>query len=272
MNVEMTKTQGRIFHYTTLSSLAMILHNQTLRFTKLSNLNDPLEGKTADIQGAEKLIYCSSWTKNEEDTIPMWKMYTNLNGVRISVNASSLFKTTGPIQRGDFGTGEINFSKLSESIIVPAVGFVDRKRIINKIDEILGPDPVEYKSSNSEAQPKIISNVVSSRGSEYNHEVIRLAKVGLYKHEHWMYESEVRFRLAYAACFSPPVGNSAQHFCQCVGFEKDYIDVPLSSHFVDDLHITMGPLSDPAQEILLRALLEKYAPKATIDKSKIQMR
>jgi hypothetical protein len=76
---------NRLFHYTSLETLALILAAKKLKFTLLSELNDPLEGKTPDFQQAERMIYSSSWTANSSDTLPMWKMYSDLCGVRISL-------------------------------------------------------------------------------------------------------------------------------------------------------------------------------------------
>lgn len=37
-----------LFHYTDLQSLALILSNKTIRFTRLDKLDDPQERRTAD--------------------------------------------------------------------------------------------------------------------------------------------------------------------------------------------------------------------------------
>jgi len=42
-----------LYHYTTLESLALILTGQTFLFRRLSDLNDPLEGKNASFVLAE---------------------------------------------------------------------------------------------------------------------------------------------------------------------------------------------------------------------------
>ncbi len=66
-----------LYHYTTISNLALILKNRTLRLNPLNQMDDLQETKNKDIQNLEQFVYVSSWTNKEEEIIPMWKMYTN---------------------------------------------------------------------------------------------------------------------------------------------------------------------------------------------------
>lgn len=54
----------RIYHYTNIDTLALILKNRTIRFNRLDNVDDLEEGK-AESLGIKfcKYIFVSCWTK-----------------------------------------------------------------------------------------------------------------------------------------------------------------------------------------------------------------
>ena len=73
-----------LYHYTNVSSLAMILQNQNIKFNPLTVLDDSEEEQIQDAQKYAKYCFVSSWTDDEHESIPMWNMYTNMaEGVRI---------------------------------------------------------------------------------------------------------------------------------------------------------------------------------------------
>ncbi len=75
-----------LFHYTSLEKLALILKNRTIRLNPLDKMDDLQEQKTADVENIGKFVFVSSWTDDEIESIPMWKMYTDLSsGVRIKM-------------------------------------------------------------------------------------------------------------------------------------------------------------------------------------------
>lgn len=77
----------KIYHYTNLESLALILKNKTIRFNRLDKVDDIEEGN-AESLGVRfcKYVFVSCWTENPEENIPLWKMYGgDFGGVRISV-------------------------------------------------------------------------------------------------------------------------------------------------------------------------------------------
>lgn len=76
----------RIYHYTTTETLALILRNRTIRFNRLDKVDD-LEESDVVSAGVKlgRYAFISCWTETEEESIPLWKMYTNgSSGVRIS--------------------------------------------------------------------------------------------------------------------------------------------------------------------------------------------
>ena len=51
-----------LYHYTNISSLALILSNRTIRFNSLDKMDDLQEQETADIKNLGQFFYVSSWT------------------------------------------------------------------------------------------------------------------------------------------------------------------------------------------------------------------
>ena len=77
-----------IHHYTTIDNLALILESKRIRFTRLDLLDDIQEIKGLDHQilKLDKSIFVSSWTEDNEENIPLWKMYASItNGIRITM-------------------------------------------------------------------------------------------------------------------------------------------------------------------------------------------
>ena len=78
----------KLYHYTSIENLALILKNKTIRFNRLDRVDDIEESsiyeKTVPMG---KYTFVSCWTDNEEESIPLWKMYTpQMKGVRIAMD------------------------------------------------------------------------------------------------------------------------------------------------------------------------------------------
>ena len=75
-----------LYHYTSVESLALILRNKSFRLSPLSTLDDLQEERVKDQQRFGDYIFVSSWTEDEEESIPMWNMYSNMSsGIRIKM-------------------------------------------------------------------------------------------------------------------------------------------------------------------------------------------
>ena len=77
----------RIHHYTTIDTLALILKNKTIRFNRLDKVDDLEENITANGVKIGQYSFVSCWTDDENESIPLWKLYTGTGtGVRISLD------------------------------------------------------------------------------------------------------------------------------------------------------------------------------------------
>jgi hypothetical protein len=78
----------KIFHYTSIKGLSLILNSQKIRFTRIDLLDDIKE--THGIPNNLKtLFYVSCWTEESDENLSLWSLYTSMNGVRIEFKLQS---------------------------------------------------------------------------------------------------------------------------------------------------------------------------------------
>ena len=85
----------KIYHYTSIQTLALILRNKKIRFNRLDKVDDMEESIYGSGPNRTKLgiyAFVSCWTKSEKENPALWKMYTDYKGVRIGLDAMP-FKT-----------------------------------------------------------------------------------------------------------------------------------------------------------------------------------
>jgi hypothetical protein len=76
-----------IYHYTTIESLEAILNSGSIKFNKLTNMDDMAEFES--FKGPfnpKEYIFVTSWSKDSQENITLWNCYTNNKiGVRIEL-------------------------------------------------------------------------------------------------------------------------------------------------------------------------------------------
>ena len=80
---------AKIYHYTTIETLALILKHHTIRFNRLDQVDDMEESlyPSGPINlNLSKYVYVSCWTKSKEENLALWKMYAGYRGIRISLD------------------------------------------------------------------------------------------------------------------------------------------------------------------------------------------
>jgi hypothetical protein len=105
-----------LYHYTNLSTLALILDSKQIKFNRLDSLDDLAEGVTKDVANIRQYYFVSSWTCNENEDLAFWNMYTtNMKGVRIRL-------PTFPFKFYDKKTNEleyINEEEIDPNEVIP---------------------------------------------------------------------------------------------------------------------------------------------------------
>lgn len=85
----------RLFHYTTIETLALILNSKSIKFSRLDQLDDKTESEPFAEFNPLSYIFSCSLTDDPIESIPMWKMYSNMGtGIRIEFDSDSMFSPT----------------------------------------------------------------------------------------------------------------------------------------------------------------------------------
>ena len=157
-----------LYHYTNVETLALILSNRTIRFNALNHVDDLQEQETADIRNLGQFCFVSCWTDERNESIPMWKMYGNLeSGVRIRMKAFPFLekenrpedlskvlrqpvadKTGGIYMKSLITSAEMMRQRISST------GLVQQKNILLK---------VEYTIDRDKLYPQVLSQVLPVR-------------------------------------------------------------------------------------------------------------
>lgn len=259
-----------LFHYTTIEKLALILKNKTIRLNALCNMDDLQEGRSKDLQKIGRFFFVSSWTDEEEESIPMWNMYTVMDaGVRIG------------LPKNPFLRHQTKIDDLRKIFAASVEGEQDIDTFLNLTDLIRqgvfsvqawGGDiltQVQYTNDKKLLEPQI----VSTEGEKI---ILDTGCIGKYKNMYWAFQKEWRYMMTFLpfsitdnfnnmqAQFNLIVNRMANDM-QSAPF--DYYDLSLSPDAMNSLLITPSPKMTPGNRILLDALTKQYTPNAKIIES-----
>lgn len=240
----------RVYHYTSIESLAMILSNRMIRFSRLDTVDDPDEFAFENKSGIDiaKFIYVSCWSKNSNESIPLWKIYgNNEKGIRISLD-EDMFKMTYK---------EIEKNGRQMPFILDDDFFKDKDFIAS----------LPYTNNNQEQCFFEKVNCVDDPKSEMKNEYIKtgkkfgtdIGKIGICKNQDWKFLNEYRFRICVAPKknYKDIVTPFEVAFRDNIPYNKNYVDLPLNDSF-NDIEITLGPKTGEAEEVIVKALMKRY--------------
>lgn len=267
----------RLYHYTTVESLALILKNKTLRLNPLNKMDDLQEAQSKSLQDYGQFVFVSSWTDMKEESIPMWKMYSSMEaGVRISLPPD-------PFQI--FGSNPSVFRNLSESeqrkarnspldnleteyVVVNYWKMLDQKCFPSHITYGHLLCKVEYTNDSDKLYPDI-EHISDDKI------LIELDKLGKFKNESWKFQQEYRYRVLLGPGYDSDEIFSTRPSQADINILKKgqricpipYVDLHLDTNKLDDMIITMSPCISAANEIIVESLVHQFCPKAQIEKS-----
>lgn len=268
-----------IHHYTNIDTLALILENRTIRFNRLDRVDDVSESQECAGIKFGQYFFVSCWTTSEQESIPLWHIYTNsMSGIRISFPKYpfKLSKLTPPPEYRMEQEGEIlspiPFDRIFTDDYFIFTLFLNKNQFcgdINYVNDIEG----EYKRSinfsiNENGHPKLkISNID------------RLARL---KKKEWAFQNEYRFMLFIVPSIPIPskgVGDQSyvtkisDHVMNCfvngVPPKINYFDIELDKTALDNIVITLGPLCSDGNRIITETLISKYCKNGKVLPSKL---
>lgn len=267
-----------LYHYTSLDTLALILHNRTMRFSRLDKVDDPQEQRSADSQNLGKMKFVSCWTSSDEESIPMWREYAGAEcGVRIQMKSH-------PFKRYSVSTESL--SKLSSDAVLntpggkfdglqlPLEDFWDKKyhfkemaRSVEMLHE------VQYTKDKSLLFPEVIR----SCGNGWVE--ADLSALGIHKATAWSYQREWRYVLT-----AVPVGIASIEgdveavkrateviLDRCDPEIPSFYDLVISDGAFSSMKIVASPKMTPGNRVILDALVQKYAPGIEVAESSIEL-
>ena len=261
-----------LYHYTTFEALKNILLTRKILFTQLSSkkINDPIEAqikkRQRNIDIHKSLIYISSWTYDDVESLPMWKMYEKQEHTSVRIRLPcDMFATNRndysfKLEECDFGwrpyvklSQDTNINKLIESSSHVPNDFDF------KLDKVFGPIRIAYIDSLEDINASFIKELKNGLNNNKDFWSIILKNIGMHKTLYWSYEKEIRF-IVY-----PPIESISASFETLVKFSKEnaklinekntnifsmpeYIFLPLRDNIFSDIEVVFGPYHCKKQE------------------------
>lgn len=272
-----------LYHYTSLSSLALILENRTIRFTRLDKLDDPQECRTAgSLRNVSKTRFASCWTDDAEESIPMWREYAGTDcGVRIELPSDPFKRYCWTVEEVERVTGATVVREKDAPNPFPATlvpfekawdggtcflefggGNMPPQEVAYTDDpELLFPVPMEQKEDGSLSFPT--------------------NKLGVCKAKAWSYQSEWRhFLTAAPFSFKDAADDPQKLAARSLEFYIDlrshkelleYCDLEISDEAFASMRVTASPALSAGNRLILQMLLEKHNPDAEFIESTLEL-
>lgn len=246
----------RLYHYTNLETLALILKNRTIRFAPLDKLDDPQEKETSDVPNIGRYFFVSCWTASKTESIPMWNMYASLDkGVRLSLPLLPFLAREDylrfdsapvPLFVTEDIAGKFDVKVPIPGEAMPAVG-------------LLSCTKVEYTNKSELLYPRLMER---NRGKHYLDKTI----FGKYKNLHWQFQKEYRYLVDATDWMTIKtdrpdleIAERREHMLAGIPLEMpSYIDISLAPEAFDQIEVTFSPKMSVGNRLLASALLEKY--------------
>jgi hypothetical protein len=264
--------EPKIYHYTSIEALALILKSRKIRFSRLDGVDDVKESQSLHGIDFGKFFFVSCWTQKQEESIPQWHMYSaDMRGVRIELPAYPFRKIVTPA--GNHGSGILVAQNMTTPLSVDEMignGYFITPLFSN--DFFCGP--VDYVS---DVPARYAEAIEQQEDGGLN--INGLPKLPRFKSEDWAFQQEYRFHLFVLPTSQSENGGTESLFRGDVA--KDigtgllnnvdpgipFVDVPVAEEAIDNLAVRLGPLSTPGGRLCVEALLEKYAPNAKVEDS-----
>ena len=246
-----------LFHYTSLDTLKLIIQNNTFRFNRLDRMNDPYEGHNSLFSNSRKNVFSSSWTAEHRDELPMWKMYTDLKGVRLRMpidlfNFSEKLEVVKMGRADDFLIKSQLNKKYEIEIDLSKFPKIEDDNQKMEVNSVYGPSKVDYFETEELLEKDVVSK---NEKAKFDLREINTTLLGQRKFDYWSFEKEYRFRIFSAQMMAGSIDvlTAFEHFANV---NTDYIDVEYKKECLEDCEIILGPKSDPKNIDIVKKILD----------------
>ncbi|TKS53036.1 hypothetical protein E4582_12600 [Luteimonas yindakuii] len=260
-----------INHYTSVAALAHILESGRVRFSRLDRFDDVQEAQVVAGINFGAQLFASCWVRKGEEDIPQWAMYGDrMAGVRITLPDDpfrwrvlhGVYPIPGCAAKWKFDQVLSPFSvddlRGNGYIVIPEM-LIDGAFLR---DVIYVDDVADAYKQHVEVSDEV--TIIRPAASE-------LAR---YKSRTWDFQRECRFVIStkrgptcradnedYGSQYMQLVANPDWNR---LGALAEHIDVELDPDVLSRVTVTLGPLSTPADRIIVEALLSRFAGNATL--------
>lgn len=266
----------KIHHYTDINTLALILKTRKLLFKRLDCVDDLEEGNIKpDGLKLGQYVFVSCWTEASEESIPLWKMYSDGKmGVRITMDqdmfldhvVSDLILPNGLHSRG------VMTSK------IPSAEFVNQDYFILPLFDLKN-DMFYRKVKYVDDVYQMTRDIVDRKMTDEIHGNIQISfgEIGRYKNKRWAFQEESRFSIIILPT-NPLYDSNPDTVSSTVtallyankelGFSSYFLD--LKPEALNSMVITLNPSAEIAQQIITESLCKQYAPGAIVKESSLK--
>lgn len=249
---------SKIYHYTSIDTLALILKSKKFKFNRLDQVDDLEEsrygsGEFGTIVGQYAFVSC--WTSDRDENLALWNMYTKYKGVRIGMDEDFFIRNIGGIQNKYFTLPD-DFKDCCGVLLQNEI----------KLYHIQYVDDLEKK----------MKEIVSIRNGNVS---IQFDKIGLYKRKHWEMQKECRFRIVIVPSSNERetiknVGsghlfyllehvltsqaNSILEMIKNTPIKGKSLYIPFNEEKINSMEIMLGPNTTEGEKEIVRKLLQDY--------------
>lgn len=227
----------KLYHYTSIETLALILKHKTIRFSRLDRVDDPDEYAFSG-DGVTPAHYCfvSCWTKNSRENLPQWYMYGNsTHGVRIELD-SDMF--------------ELQENRVCPNFLNKKF-FEDNGIVVMPIQNDGFLKEIQYVDNAQDMKTQIFKDLGFKRGIDFK-------KIGIYKSMDWAFQQECRFILCAFPLMPNGLVNPSYVLQNNISPKLSYIDVPIKEECLRAIKIMLGPKMFEAEKTIVESLMQTY--------------
>lgn len=262
-----------LYHYTSIETLALILSKRKIRFNCLSFVDDPDESKASDIEDIGRFCVVSCWTADEEESIPMWQMYTpNSKGVRLKMRRYP-FKEYPVTMNGFWKKLDNNeIDDKTDNYLNHYKSYIDEIKIAKENRAfVIPPAPELIQIIYSNEKEMIYPQILFENNSRFE-----ISNIGQYKRECWEFQAEWRYRIIFTPFNASEVGKEEGFenikYSKNIPYREYYLE--LSDDALDGAEVVMGPKTSEGEMIIVESLVEKFRGKyiVPVKKSNLSLR
>lgn len=251
----------RLFHYTSIDTLAKILTSRRLRFNRLDRADDVTEASWFPDQRLAKALYISAWTYDHEENLALWASYgIGAGGVRVSLPTEMFNAYMIQLKHSDLTEEPVTI----ESAIPPETFHELGATFIPPLQFVWNENvrPVEYRSD-AEYVKRQAHSYAGQQGIHFSKDLPFI------KHSDWAIQREIRFIITafFDGLQTEVTAESAlikarratDFYVRGIPPAFDYLDIPLNEHVLrHDIEVVLGGKCHEGHKEMVRLLLNEH--------------